>query len=116
MLSYAKRTFMFVLIGILPAASDANAQAVKPEKTILTRLVRFCPSWAEAHERTLASISGRKPDGVRWKGCIWLNKGTQVQTVSSDEYMTEIVFKGMSWFADEGVFPTKLQPSVAPKY
>ena len=65
--------------------------------------IRFCPSWAEAHERTLASLNnnGRKPPRVHWKGCIWVEKGTQVEVFDHDEWSTEIVIKGIHWFTDE---------------
>ena len=47
---------------------------------------RFCPSWAEAHERTLASLNnGRAPYKVRWKGCILLKKGQEVDVVDVDK-------------------------------
>jgi hypothetical protein len=47
---------------------------------------RFCPSWAEAHERTLASLNhGRAPYEVRWKGCVLLKKGEQVDVVDVDK-------------------------------
>jgi len=64
---------------------------------------RFRPSWAEAHERTLASLNnGRPPYSVHWKGCITLKRGTQVDIVDQDEgFLTEIVTKGRHWFADE---------------
>ena len=60
-------------------------------------------SWAEAHERTLASLNnGRPPYSVHWKGCITLKRGTQVDIVDQDEgFLTEIVTKGRHWFADE---------------
>jgi hypothetical protein len=65
---------------------------------------RFCPSWAEAHERTLASLNdGRPPYPVKWKGCIWLKRGTQVDVLDHDESWTEILFNGKHWFADEDV-------------
>jgi hypothetical protein len=68
----------------------------------LTKDTRFCPSWAEAHERTLASLNnGRPPYPVRWKGCIWLKQGRNVVVVDHDDQLTEIVVNGKHWFADE---------------
>lgn len=68
----------------------------------LTKDTRFCPSWAEAHERTLASLNnGRPPYPVRWKGCIWLKKGMSVDVIDHDDQLTEIVVNGKHWFADE---------------
>jgi len=47
-------------------------------KERLTHDTRFCPSWAEAHERTLASLNnGRPPYPVKWKGCIVLKRGAR---------------------------------------
>jgi hypothetical protein len=72
------------------------------EQTTLAKATRFCPSWAEAHERTLASLNnGRPPYPVKWKGCIWLKAGTQVDMVAHDDDSTEIVVRGKHWFADE---------------
>lgn len=65
--------------------------------------VRFCRSWAEAHERTLAGLdnNGRKPPGARWKGCIWIKKGAPVDVVDTGAGSTEIVIDGVHWFTDE---------------
>lgn len=80
-------------MSVVPAC--AGMQAV-------THDVRFCPTWAEAHERTLASLNnGRPPYPVKWKGCIELARGTKVDVVEADAQWTEIVFKGKHWFADE---------------
>lgn len=55
-------TLMFALLS----ASAAIAE-VKP----MQEDARFCPSWAEAHERTLASLNnGRAPYKGRWKGWV----------------------------------------------
>lgn len=81
------------MIGVLPAFAGTQT---------LTHNVRFCPTWAEAHERTLASLNnGRPPYPVHWKGCIEVKRGTRVDVVNQDEESTEIVLKGKHWFADE---------------
>jgi len=82
---------------------SANEIAARAEQKTLTDDTRFCPSWAEAHERTLASLNnGRPAYPVHWKGCITLKRGTQVEIVVQDEgFLTEIVIKGRYWFADE---------------
>jgi hypothetical protein len=84
---------LVVGLGIAPALA---------EQTTLAKATRFCPSWAEAHERTLASLNnGRPPYPVKWKGCIWLKAGTQLDMVAHDDESTEIVIHGKHWFADE---------------
>jgi hypothetical protein len=68
---------------------------------------RFCSSWAEAHERTLASLNnGRAPYKVRWKGCISLKKGEKVDVVDVDKTdgSNEIIYKGRHRFSDGGPF------------
>jgi hypothetical protein len=68
---------------------------------------RFCPSWAEAHERTLASLNnGRAPYKGRWKGCVLLKKGEQVDVVDVDKTdgANEIIYNGRHWFSDGGPF------------
>ena len=68
---------------------------------------RFCPSWAEAHERTLASLNnGRPPYRVKWKGCVLLKKGEKVDVVGVDrtDGSNEIIYKGRHWFSDGGPF------------
>jgi len=68
----------------------------------LTHDTRFCPSWAEAHERTLASLNnGRPPYAMKWKGCMTLKRGTRVDVVDRQEESTEIVIRGKHWFTDE---------------
>jgi hypothetical protein len=70
--------------------------------TVLTYNTRFCPSWAEAHERSLASVNnGHPPYPVKWKGCIVLERGTCVDIVDQQEQSTEIVIRGKHWFTDE---------------
>jgi len=67
----------------------------------------FCPSWAEAHERTLASLNnGRAPYKVRWKGCVFLRKGEPVDVVDVDKTdgANEIIYRGRHWFSDGGPF------------
>jgi hypothetical protein len=41
---------------------------------------------------------------VRWKGCILLKKGTNVDVLASDDYSTEIIIKGKHWITDEQLF------------
>ena len=68
----------------------------------LTHDTRFCPSWAEAHERTLASLNnGRPPYAMKWKGCMTLKRGTRVDVVDQQEESTKIVIRGKHWFTDE---------------
>jgi hypothetical protein len=84
---------IFTCLRVAPALAD-----MKP----LTHDTRFCPSWAEAHERTLASLNnGRLPYPVKWKGCIMLKRGTRVDIVDQQEESTEIVIRGKHWFTDE---------------
>jgi hypothetical protein len=51
------RRFRFVIailtgLGVAPAFADM---------TVLTYNTRFCPSWAEAHERSLADLNHGRP-------------------------------------------------------
>ena len=89
--------------------SAAGAQSPAPRKATLPEDMRFSPSWAEAHERTMTSLNnGRRPHwaaGARWKGCVVIKKGTAVEVVKSDAMETEIVYKKKHWFADQGIFP-----------
>jgi hypothetical protein len=88
--------------------SAAGAQSPAPRKA-LPEDIRFCPSWAEAHERTMTSLNnGRRPSwaaGARWKGCVVIKKGTEVEVVTDDDGWSEIVYKKKHWFADQGIFP-----------
>ncbi|HEY2244536.1 MAG TPA: hypothetical protein VGH47_10015 [Xanthobacteraceae bacterium] len=80
------RGFRFV-IAILTCLGVAPALA---EVKLLTHDTRFCPSWAEAHERTIASLNnGRPAYPVKWKGCIMLKRGTPVDVVDQQEESTE---------------------------
>jgi hypothetical protein len=89
-------TFIVVLLSATAAAADVRPMPADG---------RFCPSWAEAHERTLASLNnGRPPYKVRWKGCVMLKKGVQVDVVEADEGFTEIIYHGRHWFSDGGDF------------
>ena len=90
-------------LGLVTAAAVAlNTVSAFAEIQTLTTDTRFCPTWAEAHERTLASLNGgRPPYPVKWKGCIWVKRGTKVDVVEHDEGWTEIVLRGKHWFADE---------------
>jgi hypothetical protein len=86
--------------------SAAGAQSIGPRKAALSQDTRFCPSWAEAHERTMAGLNnnGRRPRGARWKACVVIRKGTQVEVVESDDQSTEIVYRKKHWFSDQGIF------------
>lgn len=95
----------FAVVCAASLAREARAQSTPPRQETLPRLARFCPSWAEAHERTLASLNnGRPVYPVHWKGCVWLKKGARVEVVDSDDSSTEIIYKGKHWFADDPVF------------
>ena len=100
---------LIAAVAFSALAGDADAQFSfrerAPERKTLPDGARFCPSWAEAHERTLASLNnGRPPYPVRWRGCILLKKGAQVDVVGSDDVGTEIVYQGRHWFADDPLF------------
>ena len=101
---------IFTCLGVAPACADM---------TVLTYNTRFCPSWAEARERSLASLNhGRPPYPVKWKACIALERGTCVDVVEQQDQSTEIVISGKHWITDEmpdvipGACPT---PSSASK-
>ena len=101
---------ILIWLGLAPAFADM---------TVLTYNIRFCPSWAEAHERSLADLNhGRPPYPVKWKGCIVLERGTCVDVVEQQDQSTEIVIRGKHWITDEmpdviaGTCPT---PSSASK-
>jgi hypothetical protein len=90
------------IIVVLLSASAALAD-VRP----MPEDGRFCPSWAEAHERTLASLNnGRAPYKVLWKGCVFLRKGEKVDVVGLDKTdgSNEIIYNGRHWFSDGGPF------------
>ena len=92
------RRFYFVIaiftwFGAAPAFADM---------TVLTYNTRFCPSWAEAHERSLASLNHSRPSyPVKWKGCIVVERETCVDVVAQQEQSTEIVIRGKHWITDE---------------
>jgi hypothetical protein len=89
-------------IIITAAAIAVGAVSALADQQNLRKDVRFCPSWAEAHERTLASLNnGRPPYSVTWKGCILLKQGTTVDVIDHDDSSTEILINGQHWFADE---------------
>jgi len=90
-------------LGLVTAAAVAlNTVSAFAEIQTLTTDTRFCPTWAEAHERTLASLNGgRPPYPVKWKGCIVLKRGTKVDVIDHCDQSTEIIVKGKHWFADE---------------
>lgn len=95
----------FAVVCATSLASEARAQSTQPRQETLPQTARFCPSWAEAHERTLASLNnGRPVYPVHWKGCVWLKKGAGVEVVDSDDSSTEIIYKGKHWFADDPLF------------
>jgi hypothetical protein len=92
-------TKLLLATGATVLLTAASAFA---EMETLTKDVRFCPSWAEAHERTLASLNGgRPPYPVKWKGCIVLKQGRKVNVIDHDDQSTEILVNGKHWFADE---------------
>jgi hypothetical protein len=99
------RVAFLALVGIRAVTGAADAGSTLPRRNTLPQDARFCPSWAEAHERSLASLNkGRPPYPVRWKGCVYLKKGEQVDVVGSDDEGTEIVYRGRHWFADDPLF------------
>jgi len=88
-----------ILVVLLSASAAFADMRPMPEDG------RFCPSWAEAHERTLASLNnGRPPYKVKWKGCISLKKGEKVDVVDETDGSNEIIYKGRHWFSDGGPF------------
>jgi hypothetical protein len=90
-----------ILVALLSASAAFADMRPMPEAG------RFCPSWAEAHERTMASLNnGRPPYKVKWKGCISLRKGEKVDVVDVDQTdgSNEIIYKGRHWFSDGGPF------------
>ncbi len=90
------------LITFTATAMALSAVSALADQQNLKSDVRFCPTWAEAHERTLASLNnGRPPYPGKWKGCIVLKQGTAVDVIDHDDSWTEIVIKGKHWFADE---------------
>ena len=94
------KTNIIIIASLWASVAAADMRPV-PERA------RFCPSWAEAHEHTLASLNnGRPPYNVRWKGCIWLKKGEKVDVVGVDKTdgANEIIYKGKHWFTDGGPF------------
>ena len=107
-----RRRFHFI-IATLTCLSVAPAFA---EMTVLTYNARFCPNWAEAHERSLASLNhGRPPYPVKWKGCIVVRRGTCVDVVEQQEQSTEIVIRGKHWITDEmpDVIPGRACPTAS---
>jgi len=95
------RKLIFIVFISVAAIAVGPVSALAGQQS-LTKDVRFCPSWAEAHERTLASLNnGRPPYPVKWKGCILLKQGTAVDVIDHDDQWTEIVINGKHWFADE---------------
>ncbi len=93
------------IIIIAGGAAAFIAASASAETRNLPEDARVCPSWAEAHERTLASLNGgRPPYPVKRKGCVRLKKGTQVELIDHDQWSTEIVAAGKHWFADEDLF------------
>jgi hypothetical protein len=98
-LCYATMCRLLLFTATTVAAGVISASA---EMQTLQSDIRFCPTWAEAHEHTLASLNGgRPPYPVKWKGCIWLKQGTKVDVIKHDDESTEIIINGKHWFADE---------------
>ena len=90
------------LVITAAAAITVGAISAFADRQSLNKDVRFCPSWAEAHERTLASLNnGRPPYPVKWRGCILLRQGTKVDVIEHGDQWTEILINGKHWFADE---------------
>ena len=103
--SFNERVALIALVAISPLSGEAVGQSVALERKTLPQDARFCPSWAEAHERTLASLNnGRPAYAARWKGCVHLKKGMQVDVVGSDAEGTEIVYQRKHLFADDPLF------------
>jgi hypothetical protein len=91
-----------LIIAAAGIAVGAVSALADPQR--LRSDTRICPSWAEAHERTLASLNNGRPSyPVKWKGCIWLKQDTRVDVIDHDESWSEIIFNGKHWFADEDV-------------
>ncbi len=87
------------ILAILTWFATAPAAA---DMAVLPYNIQFCPSWAESHERSLASLNhGRPPFPVKWKGCIVVTHGTCVDVVEQQDQSTEIVVRGKHWFTDE---------------
>ena len=96
----------FVVFAAALIATPATAEIKTTPEAAL-----FCPSWAEAHERSLASLNhGRPPYGVRWKGCIVIKKGEQVDLVEVEKISgsNEVIYKGKHWYTDGGPFEFSL--------
>jgi hypothetical protein len=69
-----------MIVVLLSASAAAADEKAIPEDAL------FCPSWAEAHEHSLASLNGgRAPYKVQWKGCVFLKKGAKVDLVDVDK-------------------------------
>jgi hypothetical protein len=94
----AMRASLVVMIAIFSSLGAAPALA---EMKALTYNTRFCPSWAEAHEHSLASLNKGRPLYPRWKGCIVLKWGTRIDIVDEQDDSTEIVVRGKHWITDE---------------
>jgi hypothetical protein len=79
-----------------------SATPAVADMTVMTDNTLFCPSWAEAHERSLAILNnGRPAYPAKWKGCIVLERGTCADVVDHQDQWTEIVIRGKHWFTDE---------------
>ena len=90
-----------LMVALLSASAAMAEVKPMPEDSL------FCPSWAEAHERSLASLNnGRPPYKVRWKGCVSIKKSKKVDVVKVDQTdgFNEIIYKGRHWFSDGGPF------------
>jgi hypothetical protein len=68
------RRFHFVIVILAAILAWLGIAPAFAEMAVLTYNTLFCPSWAEAHERTLASLNNGHPlYPVKWKGCIMLS-------------------------------------------
>jgi hypothetical protein len=64
---------LFLVTAVVIALNATSAFA---DMQILTKNVWFCPSWAEAHERTLASLNkGQPPYPVKMEGLHFAETG-----------------------------------------
>jgi hypothetical protein len=99
-----RSVFSEIALVAVAAALLLSTNAAAEVRTI-PATTRFCPSWAEAHERSLASLNGgHAPFKTAWKGCITVRKGQKAGVVSSDSGETEIIVNGKHWFTDEPLF------------
>jgi hypothetical protein len=109
--------FYFIVVTLTWLKIWLSAAPASANMAVLPYNMRFCPSWAEAHERSLADLNhGRPPYPVKWKGCIALTRGSCVNVVEQREESTEIIVNGKHWFTDElpDVIAGRTCPGVIP--